>query len=88
MPISELEDLKRDVQEFQQQLEAVTDKEWRAYIKVRDILRFESRSALRDLSAGASSRCAMMGIFETPAGPGQVGGFDAGTVQRFADLGG
>ncbi|TCO32759.1 hypothetical protein EV652_104365 [Kribbella steppae] len=88
MSIPELEDLKREVREMLQNLELVTDAEWRNYIKVRDILASDSDSGLGDLHAGGAFKCAMMGIFETQAGPGQPGEFDAGTVQRFADLGG
>lgn len=84
MSVSELEELKRRVQELREKLETVTDAEWQGYVKVHDIL------------AGSESghdgqpafRCAMLGIFETPAGPGEVGEYDAGAVQRFAGLGG
>jgi len=88
MSIPELEDLKREVREMLQKLELVTDPEWQHYVKIRDILTVGTHSGISGMDAGGSVRCAMMGIFETPAGPGQPGELDAGTVQRFADLGG
>lgn len=85
MAVSELEDLKSRLQTMKDGLETVTDQEWQAYVKVRDIL------AGPDTGMGPRHldglRCAMMGIFETPGEPGSVGEHDAGAVQRFANLG-
>jgi hypothetical protein len=86
MPIPELEELKERVQRMRDQLETVTDDEWRAYVKVRDILAFDPRFRSGDPFPGVV-RCAMMGIFENSEGQGTLGEYDAGAVQRFANLG-
>jgi hypothetical protein len=89
MPIPELEELKSRVQAMRDELDTVTDQEWQAYVKVRDILAFDLGMG-PDGSLGSLRvvRCAMMGIFETPDGSRRHGEYDAGAVQRFADLGG
>jgi len=84
-----------------QKLDTVSPTEWAAYIKVRDILLsmgvllVDEEETLESDSAKEASvsfkkvvRCAMVGIFEPAVGSGAVGGYDAGAVQRFADLGG
>jgi hypothetical protein len=68
-------------------LATVTDDEWNAYVRVRKILEAGPDVAIGVPSLGESFKCAMMGIFETPDGPGQPGEYDAGAVRRFADLG-
>jgi hypothetical protein len=87
MAIQELEDLKSRVQAMQEGLATVTDDEWQAYVRVRKILEADPGFSIGGRSISDSFRCAMMGIFETPDGPGQPGEYDAGAVRRFADLG-
>jgi hypothetical protein len=78
-----------------QQVEQISDDEWRAYVKVRDILASyggEDSASVGISGAGyvihsSALKCAMMGIFEPTGGPRNVGEYDAGAVQRFADLG-
>jgi hypothetical protein len=86
MPIPELEELKGRVQQMRDELEAVTDEEWEAYVKVRDILASDPRFGFGGPLPGVV-RCAMLGIFETSEGQGTLGEYDAGAVQRFANLG-
>lgn len=102
MTSQEIEELKSRVLAMQAQLVAVTDQEWQGYLKVRDILALglgtDRRGGEGVVDAGGpkpdsvpgtdASRCAMMGIFESSDGPGNLGEYDAGAVQRFADLGG
>jgi hypothetical protein len=86
MAVPELEDLKTRIYELRQQLDTVTDDEWRAYVKVRDMLALQPGFGPDDPLARVV-RCAMMGIFETPGDSGTFGEYDAGAVQRFANLG-
>jgi hypothetical protein len=82
MPVPELDELKDKIQGLREKLDTVTDDEWRAYVKVRDMLAFEP-----DGPFPPAVRCAMLGIFETSGESGTFGEYDAGAVQRFADLG-
>jgi len=93
MTSQEIEELKSRIHAMQAQLEAVTDLEWQGYLKVRDILALglgidAGGSEPGNASGLGALRCAMMGIFESADGPGNLGEYDAGAVQRFADLGG
>ncbi|MFI7061502.1 hypothetical protein ACIBL3_11000 [Kribbella sp. NPDC050124] len=87
MAVQELEDLKRRFQTMKEKLDTVSDQEWQAYVKVRDILAADSDSGLGSAAHLGGLRCAMMGIFETPGEVGTLGEHDAGAVQRFANLG-
>ena len=96
---ADVTDLKNQIAELQRQLQAITDDDLRGYLKVRDAFAFGSGLALggadaaTEAAGGASAffgrvvRCAMVGIFEPGFGAGAVGGYDAGAVRRFADLG-
>ena len=93
MTSQEIEELKSRVLAMQAQLVAVTDQEWQGYLKVRDILALglgidAGGSERGDASGIGALRCAMMGIFESSDEPHNLGEYDAGAVQRFADLGG
>jgi hypothetical protein len=85
--VERLETVKR-------QVEDISDDDLRAYIKVRDILAsdagfsFDSGSSSGLLTHTFVHKCAMIGIFEPTGGLRNVGEYDAGAVQRFADLGG
>ncbi|MEU4290317.1 hypothetical protein AB0E63_19015 [Kribbella sp. NPDC026596] len=89
-------ELKKQIVELQNQLQTITDDDLKAYVKVRDILALGSGLSLGGAEEatgptaffGRVVRCAMVGIFEPAVGSGAVGGYDAGAVQRFADLGG
>lgn len=87
MAVQELQDLKAKVQTMKAKLDTVTDEEWRAYVKVRDILSGDTDSGLDSSAHLGGLRCAMMGIFETSGEQGTIGEADAGAVQRFANLG-
>ncbi|MGW1339719.1 hypothetical protein ACWCOV_01600 [Kribbella sp. NPDC002412] len=87
MAVQELEDLKAKVQAMKDGLDTVTEQEWQAYVKVRDILAGDTGSGLDSSAHLGGLRCAMMGIFETPGEQGGIGEHDAGAVQRFANLG-
>ncbi|MGY4771208.1 hypothetical protein ACXC9Q_30230 [Kribbella sp. CWNU-51] len=98
----DLAKLKERIGELQTQVQTITDDEWQAYIKVRDILSLgsglifeggEESAVLADSGGGLLFhahvvRCAMLGMFEPAFGSGSVDGYDASAVQRFADLGG
>lgn len=86
MPVPELEELKGKIQGLREKLDTVTDDEWRAYVKVRDMLALDPGLGPDDPLARVV-RCAMLGIFETSAESGSFGEYDAGAVQRFANLG-
>jgi hypothetical protein len=99
----DLTSLKERISELQTKVQTITDNEWQAYIKVRDILALgsgllleggEESAAFADSGGGGLLvhahvvRCAMLGMFEPAFGSGSVDGYDAGAVQRFEDLGG
>jgi len=92
-----------DLSDLKEKLNSITETEWEAYVKVRDILALgsglvfeggEESAAFADSGGGGLLvhahvvRCAMLGMFEPAFGSGSVDGYDAGAVQRFADLGG
>jgi hypothetical protein len=94
---------KSQITELQTALEGVSEEEWRAYIKVRDILGTttgglqlvnDGTEAAAFAAGGAIShftfvhKCAMLGLFEPGLGSGTSGAQDPAAVQRFADLGG
>jgi hypothetical protein len=88
MAVQELEDLKARLQTMKDGLETVTDDEWQAYVRVRDILAGGTDAGLGSAAAHLGGlRCAMLGIFEPPGESGALGEPDAGAVQRFANLG-
>jgi len=88
-----------DLSDLKEKLNSITETEWEAYVKVRDILAAGSDLLLgggagATEAAGATAffgkvvRCAMLGVFEPAVGAGAIGGYDEGAVRRFADLGG
>ncbi|WP_433166899.1 hypothetical protein [Kribbella sp. CA-247076] len=86
MAVQELEELKSRVQGMREQLDTITDEEWLAYVKVRDILALDPGFG-GEAGLDNAVRCAMLGIFETSTNSGSLGEYDAGVVGRFAHLG-
>ena len=94
---------KTQIAELKDALDGVSPEEWRAYIKVRNILGtttggLELENEFADATAFAAGgtvshfrfvhKCAMSGLFEPGLGSGTSGTQDPAAVQRFADLGG
>ena len=96
--------LKARVAELNTALQGVSEQEWQAYIKVRDILGAAGgpqwvsggETAAAEAAAAESvtstftlvHKCAMVGLFEPALGSGTSGAYDVAAVHRFAELGG